>query len=410
MTFEEKLAKYAEVIVHIGINLQPGQRLLIGLPHHPVHLESAPLVREITRAAYQAGAKLVTVLWSDPVLNRLRVQYAKFDTLAAYDEWLVEGVHNYVQNNDAVLYLGSPDHTQFDGLDESAVAAHQQSSARFSMTLRRALIAHANYSIVVAPIEVWAQKVGVSLDEFWEQVFRICRVTVDNPVAAWETHVQNLSKRCAYLSAKKYSALHFKGEGTDLRVGLVDGHRWLSGQGHRADGLPYMVNMPTEEVFTTPHRDKVDGYVTATKPLSYRDSLIEDFSLKFENGKAVSATATKGETYLKGLLNSHPTVRQLGEVALVPHSSPISQSNLIFYNILYDENAASHVALGNAYRYSVEGGTTMSDEAFAAVGGNTSITHVDFMIGSGTMDVDGIHADGSTEPLMRSGEWAVDAD
>ncbi len=408
MNFQEKLAKYAEVIVKIGVNLQPGQRLLIGLPNYAVHLDSAPLVREITRVAYQMGASLVTVLWSDPQLNRLRVQYAQPNTLLNYDEWLIKGIHEYVSANDAVLYLGSLNHTLFDGLDEQAVATYQKSLSQFSMTLRRALIAHSNYSIVIAPIQVWAEQIGITLEEFWEQVFRICRVTADDPVQAWEDHVQNLLHLCDYLNARQYSSIHFKGPGTDLTVGLADGYQWLSGKGTRFDGLPYMVNMPTEEVFTTPHRERINGHVTATKPMSYRSSLIKDFSFQIENGHITNFSAKQGETFLRGLLDSHPTVRMLGEVALVPHSSPISQSNLIFYNVLYDENAACHMALGNAYRYAIQGGSEMTDEEFAAHGGNTSITHVDFMIGSGAMDVDGVRADNTTEPVMRQGEWAFD--
>jgi aminopeptidase len=209
------------------------------------------------------------------------------------------------------------------------------------------------------------------------------------------------------LTAKQYSALHFIAPGTDLRVGLPTGHKWEGGGDLTPEGVPFMANIPTEEVYTMPHKDKVDGVVASSKPLSYQGNLIENFNLTFENGKVVDYSAENGEDVLGRLLDTDENARFLGEVALIPHKTPISQLGILFLNTLYDENTSNHLALGSAYRYTLEGGTDMSDEDFAKAGGNDSLVHVDFMFGSEKMDVDGILADGSSEPLMRAGEWAT---
>jgi aminopeptidase len=215
-----------------------------------------------------------------------------------------------------------------------------------------------------------------------------------------------LSKASAYLNNKRYTALKLSAPGTDLTIGLPEGHQWFGGANKSANGITFIPNIPTEEVYTMPHKDRVDGVVTATKPLNHGGVLFEDFSLTFENGRAVKVTAKQGESALRKLVETDEGAARLGEIALVPNGSPISQSGLLFYNTLFDENAANHVALGRAYPDTIKGGSGMSPEAFAAAGGNQSLIHVDFMIGSGKMDVDGISADGSSEPVMRQGEWA----
>jgi aminopeptidase len=268
--------------------------------------------------------------------------------------------------------------------------------------------------IITAPVDGWTEKVfpDLSLEDgkarFWDTIFDICRVKEPDPVAAWREHVDGLVARCDYLNRKQYTALEIAGPGTDLIVGLPGGHVWRGGSLTTQGGITHIPNLPTEEIFTLPHKDRVEGVVTATKPLSYGGTLIEGFSLSFCDGQVVEMEAEKGEESLQQLLETDEGVRRLAEVALVPHSSPISQSGLLFYNTLIDENASSHIALGRAFKFSIENGEGLSDAEFAALGGNNSLIHVDFMIGSGEMDVDGVTDGGAVEPVMRAGEWTFE--
>jgi len=234
----------------------------------------------------------------------------------------------------------------------------------------------------------------------------LCRLDRPDPVLEWQKHISALAARAAHLNARQYTALRYTGPGTSLTIGLPNGHIWISARSDARNGIAFTANIPTEEVFTLPHKDRVDGIVRSTKPLSYGGTLIENFSLQFEGGRAVKVTADRGEDVLRQLIETDPGAARLGEIALVPHSSPVSQSGLLFYNTLFDENAASHVALGSAYKFTLSGGETMGDDEFERAGGNRSGVHVDFMIGSGELDIDGVMANGFTEPLMRRGEWA----
>jgi aminopeptidase len=269
-----------------------------------------------------------------------------------------------------------------------------------------------NWLLVSLPTPAWAAKIFPKLppqeqqDRLWDAIFKVTRVDQDDPVAAWNDHVQKLGAVTEYLNQKRYSAMRLTAPGTDLTIGLADGHIWFGGATESQNGISFIPNVPTEEVFTMPHRNRVDGVVKATKPLSYGGVLIEDFSVTFENGRAVKVTAANGESTLQKIIETDEGAARLGEIALVPHSSPISQSGLLFYNTLFDENAANHVALGRAYPDTMKGGSGLSPDDYATAGGNVSLIHVDFMIGSGDMDVDGIAADGSSEPVMRKGEWA----
>jgi len=243
------------------------------------------------------------------------------------------------------------------------------------------------------------------MDALWSAIAKLVRLDRPDPVAAWEQHLAALAARRDFLNERRYSALKYKGQGTNLTLGLAPGHQWVSGRSRSQQGIAFAPNLPTEEVFTMPHKDRVDGTVRTTKPLSYGGTLIENFSMTFEGGRVVNATAERGEKVLRELLDTDPGAARLGEVALVPHNSPVAQSGLLFYNTLFDENAASHVALGSAYKFTLAGGEGMTDDQFEEAGGNRSATHVDFMIGSADLDIDGVLADGTAEPLMRSGDW-----
>jgi aminopeptidase len=286
-----------------------------------------------------------------------------------------------------------------------------QNYAEFGQKIGQNLI---NWLVIAAAGPVWAARVFPDLEpaeaekKLWEAIFSITRIDQPDPVSAWEKHVKELRVRSEYMNAKQYAALHYKAPGTDLTVGLPPGHFWNSAGSTAQNGIFYIANMPTEEIFTLPHKDQINGYVSASMPLSYSGSLMEGFSLTFENGHVVKATAERNEAVLQKLVGSDGGASSLGEVALVPHSSPIAQSGLLYYDPLIDENAASHLALGRAYKFTLKGAENMSDEDFQAHGGNLSMVHVDFMIGSGEMDIDGLRTDGATEPVMRQGEWAFD--
>jgi aminopeptidase len=412
--FEQNLEKYAEVIVKVGLNIQPGQRLVIGPPMHGglgVELENASLVRLIAKKAYQAGARLVDVMWVDDQLELLRLQHAPRDSFDEYPTWRADGAIEAAKAGDALLFIFVPNHFLFEDQDQNLANSIFKARGKHMkpfLDLRGRLAM--SYVVAAGVSDGWANIVIPEVppedrkSQLWEMVFEICRINQPDPVLAWQQHITELGARCEYLNNKHYASLHFTALGTDLRTGLPEGHIWKGGSDTNQSGINFTANIPTEEIFTLPHSDKVEGVVISTKPMG----LIEGLTLTFSEGKVVKATARKGEKILHNLLERDDRSRQLGEVALVPHSSPISQSGWHFQNLLFDENAACHLALGNAYRHSILGGENMSDQEFMQAGGNNSRVHVDFMIGSGEMDVDGVTQDGSIEPVMRNGEWVFD--
>jgi aminopeptidase len=270
-----------------------------------------------------------------------------------------------------------------------------------------------NWCVIACATPAWARSVfphlreAEALAKLWSAIFSCCRADLPDPVAAWETHSANLARRTAFLNERRYAALRYRGPGTDLRLGLATDHVWKGGAGKARNGVVCNANIPTEEVFTAPHKDKVDGIVCSTKPLSYQGSMIDGIKVRFEKGRIVEMTAAKGEEAFRSLISTDEGAARLGEVALVPHSSPISKSGIVFNNTLFDENAASHIAVGQSYTENIRDGGSRSKEELAALGANASLVHVDWMIGSGSLDIDGITADGKTEPLMRQGEWAA---
>lgn len=413
---QERLEKYAEAIVRVGLNLRAGQRLIItNSTSRGVTPAARPLIHAVVKAAYAAGARFVDVIWGDEELLRLRLQHAPADSFGEYPTWHVQGILDHVEKGDALLSIYANDPDVYDGLDSDRVSAmqraHLQNWAPISTLITRNAT---NWCIAAASAPAWAAKIFPDLpleeaeEKLWQAIFEMTRATAPDPVAAWREHIDNLRKRASYLQAKKYTALHYRSDKTDFTLGLAKGHKWISAQALAENGVTFTANMPTEEVFTLPDRHRADGTVYSTFPLSYGGSLIEDFSLTFENGKIVRVTAKKNEAILQKLVDTDEGSTRLGEVALVPVSSPIAQRGHLFYNTLFDENASCHIAIGRGYRFTLTGGEELTDEEFNAAGGNTSLTHVDFMIGSPQMDIDGITEDGSREPVMRSGEWAFD--
>jgi aminopeptidase len=377
-----------------------------------VSLDAAPLVRCIAESAYRAGAQYVEALWGDEALQLARFRYAPRDSFDHYSAWLPDALVKHVEAGHAVLSIYANDPDLLKNEPPALVGTVQRSVGRHARPFRELVARNqTNWSVIAAPSQAWADVVfpgvppDLRVEELWQAIVRLCRLDRPDPVATWEDHLAALAARRDLLNARRYSALKYRGPGTDLTIGLAEGHIWVSGRSTSLNGIAFAPNVPTEEVFTMPHKDRVDGIVRATKPLSYGGTLIEGFTMRFEAGRVVEVTADQGQPILQQLIDTDAGSARLGEVALVPHSSPIAQSGLLFYNTLFDENAASHVAIGSAYRFTLDGGDGMSDEDFERAGGNRSATHVDFMIGSAELDIDAVTQDGTVTPLMRLGEW-----
>lgn len=406
--FQQELGRYADVIVRVGLNLQPGQRLLVRADLH-----AAPLVRAVARSAYAAGAPFVDVHWSDEQLTLARVQAAPPGSLEETAAWVPGVVGAHLESGGALLSIRGDTPALLGGEDPEKISTMMQAAARASTPVSELVQRNASaWAVVAYPSPGWAAQVfpelppDAAVAQLWRAMAAACRLGADDPVAAWQAHVAELNARCAYMNARAYSALRYSGPGTDLTLGLPAGHIWAGGDSTSAHGQPFVANMPTEEIFSLPDHARVDGVVRASRPLSYAGTLISDFSLTFAGGRVTQVTAATGEALLRRLIETDEGAARLGEVALVPNSSPISQTGLLFANTLFDENAASHLALGNGYRFCLRDGAAMGREEFEAAGGNLSAAHVDFMIGSGAMDIDGIAAGGAAEPVMRAGEWA----
>jgi aminopeptidase len=412
--FDQKLQKYADVIVKVGLNIQPGQDLMITGAFTPgVNIEIAPIVRSVAASAYRAGARYVDVLWHDPFLRLQRYQMAPRDSFEYYPEWGVEGYIYHLKKGDAHLRFCADDPDLLKGQDSDLIGQEMHILAKIGKPIGEYISRNAvNWCVVAGVIPGWAacvfpgQSSDQQMDNLWEAIFKICRIDQADPIAAWEKHVKELAVRTDYLNAKAYDALHYTGPDTDLTLGIPTGAIWKSARFMSESGIDFIANLPTEEIFTLPHRQRIDGTIHSTRPFSYGNTLIDDFTLTFEKGKVVKAVAKRGEDLLTQLLATDENATSLGEVSLVADSSPISQTHTLFYNALIDENAASHLALGDAYRFSLRGGEGMTDEQFLAAGGNQSGVHVDFMVGSNKLDIDGLTKDRQAEPIMRQGEWA----
>ncbi len=407
LTFEQKLDRLAEVAVQVGLGLRPGQELIMSAP-----LEALPLVRRITEHAYKAGALLVTTFYSDDPTVLARFQYAQDASFDYAPAWLHDGIAAGFRSGAARLAIAGSNPALLAKQDPAKVARANVAASKAGKPAMELITRHEiNWTIVACATPEWAKLVfpgepeNVAVAKLWDAIFIASRIAVDDPVQEWREHGARLKKRMEMLNAKRFSALHFKGPGTDLTVGLADDHLWAGGGTTAGNGVYCQPNIPTEECFTTPHKDRVNGTVRASKPLSHQGTLIENIAVRFEQGRIVEATATAGEDVLNRLIGTDDGARRLGEVALVPHSSPIAQSGILFWNTLFDENAASHIALGQAYSTCIIGGEKMDAAQLAAVGANASLIHVDWMIGTGEMDVDGVTAGGTPEPLMRRGEW-----
>lgn len=405
--FRRNLKKLAELAVKVGLNLEEGQEVIATAP-----VEALDFVRLLAEEAYRQGASLFTVIYQDNALARTRLSLAPEEALDKAPSWLYEGMARAFREGAARLAVSGNDPKALEGLPPERVGRAQRGNARAYKPALEAITTFAtNWTIVPFAHPGWARAVFPHLPEeeavkkLWEVIFQVTRADQEDPIAAWEAHNRALHEKVAYLNARRFHALHFLGPGTDLTVGLAEGHLWGGGAAPTQKGRLCNPNLPTEEVFTAPHRERVEGVVRASRPLALGGTLVEGIFARFERGVAVEVRAERGEEVLLRLLSADEGARRLGEVALVPAQNPIARTGLVFYDTLFDENAASHLAFGQAYAETLEG--RPSGEEFLRRGGNESLVHVDWMVGSEEVDVDGLYPDGTRVPLMRRGRWVA---
>jgi len=407
--FNENLKKYARLIAETGVNVQDNHTVVL-----QISVDQAPLARLITEEAYRLGAAEVIVQWSDETIQREFLAHAATDRIENVPQYKIDQTDDWIAKGASRISVVSSNPDALVGVDAQRVAAFQAANGKALVNLRKATQANkVSWTVVAAASEGWAAKVFPELatseeqvDALWNEIFKTTRIYEENPVIAWDIHDKKLQEKAAELNEQQFTALHYTAPGTDLTIGLPKNHLWEGAGSYNARGEEFMANMPTEEVFTAPDSRRVDGYVSSTKPLSYAGTIISGMKFTFKDGKVVDFSAEQGEEALKNLLAIDEGAKHLGEVALVPDPSPISQSGLIFYNTLFDENASNHLAFGSAYAFNLQGGTEMSEEELAEAGLNRSQTHVDFMVGSDKMNIDGIKEDGTIVPVFRNGDWA----
>ncbi|WP_068618675.1 aminopeptidase [Paenibacillus tuaregi] len=406
--FQLLLKKYAELVIKVGVNIQPDQVLIIQAP-----IETAEFTRLVVASAYEAGAKYVQVEWDDEQVTRIRYEKAPDSSFAYYPKWQADMMEQLAVGGGAVLHIKVPDPELFRGIDSSKVSTAVRAAAvareKYSSYVRSNKV---TWSLIKAPTQAWADKVFADLpgdqriQAMWEAVFLMNRVDQDDPVAAWQSHIAQLKESQERMNRKRYKSLHYRAPGTDLRVEMPEEHLWLGGGDENEDGIYFVANMPTEEIYTMPLRTGVNGVVSSTLPLNLNGRLIEGIKLTFKDGKVVAYEAQTGLEDLASLLETDEGASYLGEMALVPQDSPISRMGRIFYNTGIDENASCHFALGSSYPVNIKGGTKLSKEELLARGANVSLTHVDFMIGCPELEIDGELPDGTIEPVFRQGNWA----
>lgn len=403
------LDKYAELVVRTGVNLQKGQLLVINAP-----IECSDFARRVAKAAFAAGARDVKVIWSDEKLARIRLDNAAAEVFDEFPEWRRDMFMDFKAKGAAVISIHASDPTIFQNVNTDKLTRSQRAAGIALLEYRQAMMNNElRWCVLSIPTESWAVKVfpnddkEAAVKKLWQEIFATVRIDEANaPVKAWQEHISFLQQACRFMNEQKFTALKYKNSlGTDLTVGLPEGHIWAGGAEIAGDGIEFVANMPTEEIYTLPDRNRVNGVVYASKPLNYNGNLIEGIRLELKQGKVVKASAAKGQEVLEQLLAMDEGASHLGEAALVPYDSPISNSGILFYNTLFDENAACHLALGKAYPTCIQGGEKMNSVELAQHGVNDSLIHEDFMIGTSDMEIDGVKADGTLVPVFRQGNF-----
>jgi aminopeptidase len=403
------LEKYARLIVKTGVNIQKGQTMVITSP-----IECASFARMVAQFAYEEGARDVVLNWKDELLAKIRFMQAPEEVFEEFPEWQKEFYLSYVKQGAAFVSIAASDPELFKDVNPGRLVKVQKASNTALKEYRERIMSNKNsWCVVSIPTTAWARKVFPKLSEeqaveaLWEAILKTVRVDTTDPVAAWEEHKGNLKKHAEFLNTHQFESLQYKNSlGTDLKIELPKNHVWLGGSEFTPEGLEFLANMPTEEVFTMPKKTGANGTVFSSKPLNYNGNLIDDFSITFKEGKVVDFTAKQGYEILKGLVETDEGSHFLGEVALVPYNSPISNSNILYYNTLFDENASCHLAIGKAYPVCIKDGENMSNEELKALGVNDSLTHVDFMIGTKDLEIIGITAEGKEIAVFKNGDFA----
>lgn len=405
----KKLNDYAKLCVKVGINTQPGEPLVINAP-----VEGAEFVRLVAKHAYEAGASEVHVNWNDGMLTKLKYENAPMEVFENFPKWYADGLEDYAKKGAGFLSISAQDPELLKEADPKKIAANNKSSAIALKEWRKYTMNDINsWCVVSIPTKDWAKRVFPDVSEdkavelLWDKIFSATRMDLDDPVAAWQEHLDTLKQKMEFLNEKNFKELHYtSANGTNLSVKLPAGHIWVAGGGNNSKGTYFVANMPTEEVFTLPLKTGVDGVVYSTKPLNYGGKLIKDFKLTFKEGKVIDFEAKVGQEVLSDLLDIDEGAKYLGEVALVPFDSPISNTNTVFLNTLFDENASCHFALGKAYPTNIKGGENMTEAELESHGVNNSLTHVDFMVGSSDLSIVGKTQNEEEIKIFENGNWA----
>lgn len=405
---DRQLTDFSLLTLKIGVNLQKGQSLEIICP-----IEKYQVAHAMAKTAYSIGAKFVSVRWEDDILDKINYENASTETLMEVPKWIVEQRNHLVENNYCYVAISAEDPSVFKDIPAEKLSAVVKSRSKKLKKFSDCVMANGiRWCVVSVPTLAWAKQVFPSSpnpeQELWDAICKTMRLDTKNPLESWVSHVEALDNRAKFLNDNNFSYLHFTNSiGTDLKVGLCDNHAWLSAKEKAQDGLSFVANMPTEEVFTAPHKNKVFGRVKSALPLCYNGQIIDNFTIDFDKGKIVGFSAEKGYDVLKGLIETDNGTFRLGEVALIGKTSPVSQTGILFYNTLFDENASCHLALGKGYPTTVKNSETLSKKELSSLGLNDSVEHVDFMIGTPDLAVVGVKSNGEEVPLFIDGDWCI---
>lgn len=407
MSFKDKLNKYAQLVVEVGSNVQEGDTVSIAAP-----VESAEFARMLAENSYKAGAHEVIINWRDDVITRLAYENQPVEVLEDIAQYAYDRAEYFAKKGQKSISISAADPELLKGIDSQKIQRASKAMSEKFQPLRKYTMNDINsWTVISVPTQKWAEKVFPNsknpVEDLWEAIFKTVRVDKENPIKEWENHLNTLTKKSDWLNEMNFEFLRYKSSnGTDLEIRLPEGHIWTAASSLNSKGESFVPNMPTEEVFTLPHKDGVNGVVHSAKPLVYAGNVIDEFWLKFEDGAVVDFDAKKGKETLQSLFDKDERARRLGEVALVPYDSPISNSNILFFNTLFDENASCHLALGKAYPTTIKNGENMTDEELAEHGVNDSYAHEDFMVGTKDLDIIGVKHDGSEVQVFKNGNWA----
>lgn len=402
------LEDYATLVLKIGVNLQKNQGLEIACP-----VERQDLARALTKKAYELGAKIVRVRWDDEVIDRLNFENAETDVLTQIPKWLVDSKEELVKQGFCYVAVAADNPQAFKDVPAEKLSAYSRAKSRALKKFSDQVMSNGiRWCVISVPTSEWAKQVfpdsATPERDLLEAIGKTMRLNCDDPLTEWQRHIAALERRAQFMNSANFEYLHFKNSiGTDLKVGLCKDHVWLSAKEKAKDGIEFVANMPTEEIFTAPHRLKIDGTVRSALPLADNGQIIDNFTLQFKKGKVVSFSAEKGYENLKRILETDKGTLSIGEVALIGKNSPIAESGILFYNTLFDENASCHLALGKAYPTTVKNGDKLSSKELKERGANDSIEHVDFMIGTPDLSVVGIKSNGEEVPVFKDGEWII---